>query len=203
MKIRKALSSDIEQCLKIYNDQIEYEQQVGDLTAWRRDIYPDRALVEEAVELQDMYVIEEEDTLLACGRINHILEPHYRYISWQIEENDENKILVLHTLAVAQEAKRKGVGKMFLDFYEQQAHLQNCTTLRFDTVSSNNCYNESDVSGQHYFLSGGKWKKCYDVCDTCNATGIETDHQCDTCKTDFYPKEDDSYSDNCYSYLCN
>lgn len=137
MKIRKATNSDIDKCLKIYNDQIEYEQQVGDLTAWRKDIYPDRALVEEAVELQDMYVIEEEGMLLACGRINHILEPHYKYISWQIEEDDENKILVLHTLAVAQEAKRKGVGKMFLDFYEQQAHLQNCTALRFDTVSSN------------------------------------------------------------------
>lgn len=42
MKIRPAVLDDVEACLEIYNTQIDYEAVHGDLTAWRRDVYPTR-----------------------------------------------------------------------------------------------------------------------------------------------------------------
>lgn len=137
MNIRFGKETDIESCIKIYNDQIAYEETAGDLTAWRKDVYPTVEDIAAGIKAGDFYVLEKDKNILACGRINHILEPHYKFIEWQIEENREDKILVLHTLAVAQKAKHSGIGTEFLKFYEAEGKRLGCTTLRFDTVSTN------------------------------------------------------------------
>lgn len=137
MKIRLATLADAKACLEIYNAQIDYEAIHGDLTAWRRDVYPTQDDIHAGIAAGDLYVIEKNSCVIACGRINFVQESHYKFIKWQIEENNPDRILVLHTLAVAQEEKRNGVGKFFLDFYEQEGKRRGCTVLRFDTVSTN------------------------------------------------------------------
>lgn len=137
MEIRLAALMDVEACLEIYNAQIEYETVHGDLTAWRRDVYPTRDDIQTGIAARDLYVVKKDSIVIACGRINYVQEPHYQFIKWQVKENNPDKILVLHTLAVAQKEKRNGVGKFFLDFYEAEGKRRGCTVLRFDTVSTN------------------------------------------------------------------
>jgi hypothetical protein len=48
-----------------------------------------------------------------------------------------------------------------------------------------------------YFFSIDKYLACYSSCQTCSAAGDINNHQCDTCKTGFYPKADNKTS--CYN----
>ncbi|MBR2021136.1 MAG: GNAT family N-acetyltransferase, partial [Clostridia bacterium] len=49
----------------------------------------------------------------------------------------ENEVMVLHTLAVSPKHFGKGIGKKFVEFYEQYALSNGCRYLRMDTNANN------------------------------------------------------------------
>lgn len=49
----------------------------------------------------------------------------------------EGGILVLHTLVIDPAAAGKGLGRAFVDFYEQGAKSRSCRALRMDTNARN------------------------------------------------------------------
>lgn len=52
-------------------------------------------------------------------------------------EAPEGDILVLHTLVIDPAAAGKGLGRAFVDFYEQGAKSRSCRALRMDTNARN------------------------------------------------------------------
>lgn len=134
--IRKAMISDIDSVVKIYDALHEEEERGRISTGWIRGVYPTRASAKAALERGDLFVYEENGTVLAAGIINQIQVDVYYSAPWEYETADD-QVCVLHTLVVSPSAGRRGIGKQFVRFYEEYAKKHRCPELRIDTNERN------------------------------------------------------------------
>ncbi len=134
--IRKATENDIDRVAEIY-ENIFRAQDAGKLTVgWVRGIYPSRNSALEALERDELFVLEDGGVVAASGRINQSQGEEYRRAAWSVDAPDE-EVMVLHTLAVDPELRGKGYGTRFVDFYEKYALERGCPYLRMDTNEIN------------------------------------------------------------------
>lgn len=136
MIIRKANTRDIDFVEKIY-DKIHQAEENG-LTSigWKRDIYPVRKTAEDALKRNDLFVMEDNGVIIASGIINQEQVDVYEKAKWRYTAKD-SEVMVLHTLVVDPDTKRKGYGKEFVKFYEEYARINSCKDLRIDTNEKN------------------------------------------------------------------
>ena len=133
---RKAVLGDLDAISKIYDAIHECEARGLTSVGWKRDIYPTRDTAKDAILAGDMFVMVEEGTVVASARINKIQVEEYALVAWSHEAPDE-KVMVLHTLAVDPSAFGQGYGSRFVDFYEEYARQNRCPYLRMDTNERN------------------------------------------------------------------
>ena len=136
MIIRKAVSKDIEAVVSIY-DKIHTAEEKGKVViGWKRDIYPTRKTAEDVTLRDDLFVMEEDGFLFGSGIINKEQVDVYEKAKWNHDAKPE-EIMVLHTLVIDPDKKRKGLGKSFVKFYEEYAKDSGCKYLRLDTNEKN------------------------------------------------------------------
>ena len=129
---RQATNCDLDAISAIY-DAVHDAEEAGRTTiGWVRSIYPTRASAQLGIRSGDLFVLEEDDCIVAAARINQIQGEEYKQALWSFD-TDDSKVMVLHTLAVHPTCSRKGFGTRFVDFYEDYAARQGCTCLRLDT----------------------------------------------------------------------
>lgn len=134
--IRLAANSDIVAITQIY-DEIHTQEEKGiTTTGWVRYVYPTRKTAEDAISLQEMYVLEDGGEIVAAAKINQEQMPQYSVADWTIPAKPED-VLVLHTLVVSPRVAKKGYGKAFIAFYNSLAKQRGCTVLRIDTNERN------------------------------------------------------------------
>lgn len=134
--IRRAETGDLDAVERIYNELHDAEER-GDITVgWKRDIYPARSTAEDAIKRNDLFVLEDDGDVLGAGIINNIQVDVYHGAPWGHEAEDD-KICVLHTLVISPRAGRKGLGRQFVNFYEEYARVHGCHELRLDTNEKN------------------------------------------------------------------
>ena len=132
INIRNAKQMDLDRIETIYN-YIHDEEEKGQATiGWIRDIYPVRKTAEDTLEREELFVMEDNDRIVAAAIINQIQVPEYADAAWKHTAN-ETEIMVLHTLVVDPLEKKKGYGKAFVAFYEEYAQKHHCMELRMDT----------------------------------------------------------------------
>ena len=133
---RKASENDIEKIVDIF-DEIHEEIEKGTIwIGWIKGVYPTKATVKEALCRDDLFVLEAEGVLVGTGVVNQQQVDVYRDINWKFEASDE-KVKVLHTLAISPKVGRKGYGSKFIGYYEQYAKEHGCLYLRLDTNERN------------------------------------------------------------------
>lgn len=136
VKIRKALSSDIDIINDIYN-RIHTEQENGRVyIGWIRGIYPTRTTAEKALLRDDLFVEESDGKIVGAAIINQTQLDTYRESDWQYVLPDE-QVMVLHTLVIDPYSNGKGFGKRFVEYYERYAAEHGCSALRIDTNELN------------------------------------------------------------------
>ena len=133
---RQATLSDREQIAAIY-DHIHTEEEAGRATVgWVRGVYPTRQTALDAIQAGDMFVAEENGRLVATAKINQEQVPEYAEAAWTQDAPPE-QVMVLHTLVVDPQAKGRGYGSRFVDFYASYALEHGCRYLRMDTNERN------------------------------------------------------------------
>ena len=136
MIIRKAIPTDLDSVIGIY-DAIHTEEEAGrSTTGWKRAIYPVRETAEKALERDDLFVLENSGTIYGTALINQIQVDVYEGAPWKNDAPPE-QVCVLHTLVISPDAKGKGYGTAFVRFYEQYAVEHGWTELRIDTNERN------------------------------------------------------------------
>lgn len=134
--IRKAEKRDIPAVAAIY-DELHTAEEAGEVTiGWIRDVYPTADTAEQALARGDLFVEEEEGTVVGAAIINQTQVDVYRDGSWRYEAR-ESEVMVLHTLVISPRAGKKGYGSRFVEFYEQYALDHGCRYLRMDTNMRN------------------------------------------------------------------
>lgn len=141
---RKARADDLDAIDCIYKRSHDAEEAGLTTTGWIRGIYPVREVAEQALARDDMYVAEMMDPddpcghplIVATGVINKIQVNVYFDCDWEYQAPDE-KVCVLHTLAVDPASRGRGVGPAFVKFYEKTGAEWGCEVLRIDTNARN------------------------------------------------------------------
>lgn len=136
VRIRKANKSDLDAVVNIY-DEIHKTEEEGIISVgWIRGIYPVKETAEEALKREDLFIIEKDGIVLGSGIINKIQVDVYKKTKWE-HESEDDKVCVLHTLAISPMAGKQGLGKEFIKFYENYALENGCSELRIDTNERN------------------------------------------------------------------
>lgn len=153
VEYRKATKDDAREISDIY-DRTHDAEEAGETTiGWIRGVYPTRDTVDAALDRDDMYVCVHNGKVIASAVINQIQVDVYEGANWKYSADDD-KVFVLHTLDVDHDYKHLGVGRGFVEFYENLAREQGCKVLRMDTNERNKIarsfyaklgYREADV----------------------------------------------------------
>lgn len=134
--IRKAVHTDLDGVVAIYNEIHQLQEEGAITVGWIRGVYPTRATAEEALRRKDLFVMEKDGVILGSAIINQIQVDVYAKAKWR-HEVDDGKVCVLHTLTISPRAGKRGLGKQFVEFYERYALEHGCCTLRMDTNERN------------------------------------------------------------------
>ncbi len=144
---RKAMPEDLDAICRLY-DAIHAEEEAGrNTTGWIKHIYPIRDTARHAIEVGDMFVMEEAGVIITCGRINKEQVDCYTEGHWRYDAPPE-EVMVLHTLVVDPAVGHKGYGTAFLRFYENFSKEHGCPYLRLDT-------NERNVRARAFYQKHG------------------------------------------------
>lgn len=137
---RRATAEDIDAVSSIYDRSIDSQAEnyarTGSITGWKKGLYPARSTAEESLERGDLFVAEKDGKVVATAIINQEQVDVYATGRWKHAVPD-NQVMVLHTLVVDPDCAAHGIGRGFLDFYEQYAREHGCTELRIDTNVTN------------------------------------------------------------------
>lgn len=136
LEFRKADINDLDAIDRIYERTHDAEEAGMTTTGWVRGIYPKREVAEASIGRDDMYVAEYGGRVVASGIINKTQVNVYLDCDWEYKAPDE-KICVLHTLAVDPDARGLGIGPAFVRFYEKTGTDWGCEVLRIDTNARN------------------------------------------------------------------
>ncbi len=134
--IRRANQSDVEKVAEIYLRIHSFEQQGRLSTGWLPGVYPVKATAQAALDRDELFVYERDGAVLASAIINKRQVDVYSSGQWNIPAPDD-KVMVLHTLNVDPFHRSEGIGREFVEFYENFAFENGCTALRMDTNAKN------------------------------------------------------------------
>ena len=147
MMIRKAADSDIDAIAAIY-ERIHTAEEAGEsTTGWKRGIYPIRETAAAALRRDDLFVIEEDGSVIGSGILNQNQVDVYAEGRWEYDA-EPSRVMVMHTLVIDPQWKHRGYGKRFVRFYEDYALKRGCSCLRIDT-------NEKNTAARSFYQSLG------------------------------------------------
>ena len=136
MLIRKARTDDAQSIETIYDHIHAAASQGLAPTGWLKGVYPARSTILEALARDDLFVLIADDRIAGSGIINHIQLEIYGQAPWRYPAS-ANEVMVLHTLAIEPASKGKGLGRAFVDYYEEYARKNGARYLRMDTNAIN------------------------------------------------------------------
>ncbi len=136
MIIRKANIKDISAIANIYDEICDAQDEGKLAVSWIKGIYPTEDTAMAALKRDDLFILEEDGTIVGTGIINQKQMDAYYGADWKFPAKDQ-EVMVLHTLAISPKVGRKGYGSAFVKYYEEYARENGCCYLRMDTNEIN------------------------------------------------------------------
>ncbi|WP_108804719.1 GNAT family N-acetyltransferase [Aquimarina sp. Aq107] len=130
--IRKALPSDLDSIHKL-TQSCARAMIAKEIYQWNEH-YPTRARFEKDIELQELYLLEEENLIKGIIVITELMDDEYIPIEW-VTENKNN--IYIHRLAVHPDYWGKGYAQKLMSWAEAYAKNNNYVSVRLDTFSEN------------------------------------------------------------------
>ena len=134
-KLRKTTTADIPQVMEIIEQGSAYLKSDG-VDQWQNG-YPNEAVIKEDIENGYGYVLESEGKVVGTVALSFDGEPFYDEIyngRWQTEGED---FLVIHRMAVSDDARGTGAASEMLHQAEQLCIQHEVYSIRIDTHEDN------------------------------------------------------------------
>ncbi len=129
--IRRAFLSDLDIIYEL-SQACAKEMIANKIYQWNED-YPTRERFKKDIELQELYVLEEE-SIKGVIVLTELIDDEYISVKW-LTKNKDN--LYVHRLAIEPRYWRQGYAQQLMDFAENYARDQKYQSLRLDTFSKN------------------------------------------------------------------
>ncbi len=130
--IRKAQTSEIQKIMTITRACALVMSAEG-IHQWNEE-YPNTKAFEQDVSRGELFVLLSNDEMIGCITISKFKDQEYDAIEWL--SPDQNNIYI-HRLAVHPNFQGQGYARQLMDFAEELAKSQHCTSIRLDTFSQN------------------------------------------------------------------
>jgi ribosomal protein S18 acetylase RimI-like enzyme len=130
--IRKALLSDLDAIYTLTRSCAK-AMIVNGIYQWNEH-YPTQERFQKDVELQELYVLEEENHIKGIIVLTDLIDEEYIPVTW-LTANTNN--LYIHRVAVDPEYWGKGYAQKLMDFGEEYARENQYQSVRLDTFSQN------------------------------------------------------------------
>lgn len=136
IEIRKAKESEIGAVAEIYAMIHEQERQGKMTIGWDPAVYPLRSTAMEAFEKGTLFVMLADERVVASAIINNVQPQAYSLVDWKYPAMDF-EVGVIHTLVVNPNYGGCGLGRRFVDFFEDYCRTKGCKVTRLDTQEKN------------------------------------------------------------------
>ena len=130
--IRKAVSSDIPSIMKLVRACATH-MIAKNIFQWN-EFYPNPDAFENDIQREELYVLENEKSLIGCIVISTQKDAEYEEIKWLTSDTTN---VYIHRLAVHPDHQSKGHARAMMDFAEEKAREMKAISVRLDTFSQN------------------------------------------------------------------
>lgn len=134
--VRRATAEDLDALTELYDRTVLHLEQTVNYPKWEYGIYPCRDSIAAAIGKGEQYLCEEKGELLGAFVFNEDPKGAYEKGQWK-QELQEGQYGVIHTLAVAPEARNRDVGKAMVNFSVLEGTKRGYKALRIDVVPGN------------------------------------------------------------------
>ena len=132
MKYKLGTVQDLDAVCSLVNDAIT-EMEKNGIYQWD-EIYPAKSDFAEDVKNNNLYVVFDEDTLIAFYVISRECDVQYGNAKWKYEDDSA---YILHRFCVSPKMQNKGIGKTVLQHIEKQIKDLGYESIRLDTFTQN------------------------------------------------------------------
>jgi ribosomal protein S18 acetylase RimI-like enzyme len=131
MLIRTATLNDIPKIMQLITEVVPVMNATGNFQ-WDAT-YPNTTVFENDIELNQLWVADDDGDIAGIAAITTNQEPEYASIGWDLNET----AIVIHRLAVSVQHQGKGVASLLMQQAEQEANKREIKVMRIDTNSAN------------------------------------------------------------------
>lgn len=131
-----AKNTDVTGIVELYRNTIETVNQTSVKLGWDIEVYPNREFVEQEIKLGELFVVRENNNIIAVAAVNHRVNDEYDTIDWQIKE-PKDKIATIHALTTALEHRGDGTSQAFLKEIEQYCRENGDLAIHLDVIDTN------------------------------------------------------------------
>lgn len=135
-RIEKGTIKDLNELEALYNSINDYLSQTTNYPGWRKGIYPARVNAEHGIEEDNLYVVRYEDKIVGTIILNHETEQGYDTVQWKVKAEDE-EVYIIHTLVVHPDYLKQHIGRLLLQFAEEEGRRNHMKALRLDVYEGN------------------------------------------------------------------
>ena len=104
-----------------------------DIYQWNEH-YPTKSAFEKDLERSELYVSEKDNVVIGCVVISTLMDDEYIPIEWLTQSSNN---IYIHRLAIHPKYQGQGYAQQLMDFAENFAKMNGCTSVRLDTFSKN------------------------------------------------------------------
>ncbi len=132
MIVKKATLEDINRIMLLFKKCTAALIKAG-IDQWD-GTYPTVSIFEKDIRKGNIFVIKENEILIATITLNNQQDEQYNAINWKYPAK---KVLVIHRLAVSPEDQGKGLGKHLCKYAESYGVENDFDVIRLDAYSGN------------------------------------------------------------------
>jgi|VirMetMinimDraft_7_1064189.scaffolds.fasta_scaffold43013_2 ribosomal protein S18 acetylase RimI-like enzyme len=161
LRIEKANLTQLNRIIALYRACGKKMEEEG-FDNWG-DFYPPAALIQEDIESEALFCLLEGEELLGVIVLNEVQPAQFEAVQWQYTAA---VCLIVHRLAIAVEAQKKGYAKKLMEFAELYALKNAYSAIRLDAYSINEgllkFYRQLGYQSTKETISlGAKWKHSF------------------------------------------
>ena len=136
MKLELATQNDFDAIIVFYDDVTERTPEMATYARWSKGKHPTVEGIRAYIDEGSMYLYRENDAIVGAMAVTMYQGEDYRAIDWT-EQVADDKVAVIHILAVSPDAQGKGFGSEMIREAIRLAQNNGMQAVRLDALASN------------------------------------------------------------------
>lgn len=134
--VKMASEDDIDELEKLYDNLNDYLELNINYSGWKKGIYPIRETAKAGIEDRSLFIIRKNNEIAGSVILNHNQDLAYFHADWNVNVDDD-KVMVVHTLAVNPKYMRQGISRSLMEFTRKYSLSLGMKAIRLDVSVEN------------------------------------------------------------------